>query len=90
MYSSSVFFKDKLMLYVFKSLKWKTKIQFETRIENAWNLDFHGGKNDNLHKFLNIFELTVENIKHCLGKTLFKIWSQIYLKKIAYVSTKLL
>ena len=39
--------------------------------------------------FLDILEFRVENKKKYLGKTVLKIWSQI-LRKMAYVSTKLL
>ena len=45
MYIPSVFFQDKLMLYVFESLKRKEKKSLETQIGNAWNLDFNGGIN---------------------------------------------
>ena len=44
MYSPRVFFKGRMMLYVFESLKWKQKINLKTQIENAWMLDFHGVK----------------------------------------------
>ena len=39
--------------------------------------------------FLDILEFRVENKKNYLGKTVLKMWSQI-LRKMAYVSTKLL
>ena len=39
--------------------------------------------------FLDILEFRVENKKKYLGKTVLKMWSQI-LRKMAYVSTKLL
>ena len=39
--------------------------------------------------FLEILEFRVENKKNCLGKTVFKMWSQIC-EQMAYVSTKFL
>ena len=68
-YSPSVFYKDGLKLYVFESLKSKSKFKFEKHFWNAWNLDFHGVLSwgtlwRNLHMFIGILDLVVENKKN--------------------------
>ena len=46
-------------------------------------MDFHGVRMAATHfvaQFIDIFELTVENPNKSLGKTVLKMWSQIYYK----------
>ena len=82
-YSPSVFLKDRLMLNVFESLKWKAKIEFE--IPDWKCLKFGKGGGMAVTHFVAQFTHVSRHFggycrkqkKRCLGKTVLKMRSQI-------------
>ena len=90
-YSSSVFFKDGLKLYVLESQKFQSKLKFEKKFWNAWNLNFHGVKMAVTH-FVTHFTHVSRHLgvycrkqKNCWGKTVMKLWSQMLTKNCVKV-----
>ena len=84
-YSTNVFFKDGMMLYVFESLKWKAKIWFENPDWKCFKFGCPWGKFwplrtlwRNLHMVLDILELTKEEKKEKKGNCFKNVVSDLW------------